>query len=206
MNGSLPAGVILAGGRSIRMGGVNKALLKLNGISLVQHVITRLHPQVSSLVLSVEQTIPELESLGLEQVEDLRPGSHGPLGGLLAAMERTDQSTGQVLLCPCDAPLLPPDLGARLAERMAMTKSAVCAVRYEGRVQPTFSLWNCGVLPELRRAVLDDDEGGFMAFFERVHLATLDWPAEPVSPFFNVNTPGDLESASHILNIRASNQ
>jgi molybdopterin-guanine dinucleotide biosynthesis protein A len=195
----LPAGVILAGGRSSRMAGQSKALLDLNGSPLLQHVIQRMRPQVSSLLLSVERKNPQLRTFDLPQVADIRQGNQGPLGGLLAAMEALPQSSDWLLLVPCDAPFLPPDLGQRLAQGLALDHQSGCMVRYENELQPTFSLWHRHLLPDLRRAVLDDGLAGFKQFLDRVCLANLDWESAQVSPFFNINTPADLARARILL-------
>jgi len=195
MNDSLPAGVILAGGRSRRMQGKTKALLAINDLPLLQHVMNRLSPQVSTLFLSVEQKLAEFEPFGLQQIEDILPAGQGPLCGLLSAMESLGQRQEYLLMVPCDAPLTPLDLGEKLALRMSSSGSLVSSIRYEGQVQPTFSLWNRRVLPDLNEAVTKKGIGGFKQFFERVDVSFLDWPAESVSPFFNVNTPADLEKA-----------
>lgn len=195
----LPAGVILAGGRSSRMAGQSKALLDLNGAPLLRHVIQRMQPQVSSLLLSVERENAQLRTFGLPQVADIRQGNQGPLGGLLAAMEALSQGSDYLLLAPCDAPFLPLDLGQRLAQKLALRDRAGCMVRYENELQPTFSLWRRRLLPELRRAVLDDGLAGFKQFHDRVGLAILDWEPAAVSPFFNINTPADLARARLLL-------
>jgi molybdopterin-guanine dinucleotide biosynthesis protein A len=195
----LPAGVILAGGRSSRMAGQSKALLDLNGSPLLQHVIQRMLPQVSSLLLSVERENAQLRSCGLPQVADIRQGNQGPLGGLLAAMEALPQGSDCLLLVPCDAPFLPLDLGQRLAQERALHDRAACMVRYENELQPTFSLWHRRLLPDLRHAVLDDGLAGFKQFLDRIDLAILDWESAQVSPFFNINTPADLARASLLL-------
>ena len=199
MAAALPTGVILAGGRSSRMGGQPKALIELNGLPLIQHVIDRMLPQVSSLMLSVERENERLEPFGLPQVVDLRQGSKGPLGGLLSALEALPKDSDRLLLVPCDAPFLPLDLGYRLAEWAALSSLPGCVVRYEGELQPTFSLWHQDLLPELRVAVLDDGLGGFKQFFSRVCLSVLEWEPSKESPFFNINTPADLERAGHLL-------
>ena len=196
---TLPAGVILAGGRSRRMLGQNKALVALNGQPLMQHVIARMRPQVSSLVISVDRKNPEFEAFGLPQVTDPRQGSCGPLGGLLSALDAAPQDRDQLLLVPCDAPFLPLDLGQRLLEALTRSGLAGCVVRYEDELQPTFSLWHRRLLPELRRAVLDDGLAGFKQFFKTVPVSVLDWAPAEVSPFFNVNSPDDLARAHSIL-------
>lgn len=194
-----PVGVILAGGRSTRMGGKTKALVELNGLPMIEHVIARLAPQVSSLLLSVEQPEEQFECFGLPQVADTRQGSQGPLGGLLAALEALPDNSDFLLLTPCDAPFLPLDLGHRLMQQLEVKNLPGCLVRYEGELQPTFSLWHKRLIPDLRRAVLEDRLGGFKQFLGRACLAIVDWEPQAVSPFFNINTSSQLEQAENLL-------
>jgi molybdopterin-guanine dinucleotide biosynthesis protein A len=196
---TLPAGVVLAGGRSRRMQGQTKALVDLGGKPLMQHVIDRLEPQVSSLSLSVDSENPELERFGLPQLPDPRQGSRGPLGGLLAALEALPQGIDYLLLTPCDAPFLPLDLAQRLMQHLLLSGQAACIVRYEDELQPTFSLWHRRLLPDVRGAVLDQGLAGFKQFLGWAYLSVLDWATEEVSPFFNVNTPEDLAQAHLVL-------
>jgi len=191
----LPFGVILAGGRSRRMSGRTKALADLGGKPLMQHVIDRLKPQVSSIAISVERANPELECFGLPQLPDPRKGSRGPLGGLLAALEALPEGCDHALLAPCDAPFLPLDLAKRLMEQLKPGGRPGCMVRYEEELQPTFSVWHRSILPDVRSAVLDHGLAGFKQMLGRVELSVLDWAAEEISPFFNVNTPEDLTQA-----------
>jgi molybdopterin-guanine dinucleotide biosynthesis protein A len=101
------------------MGVVSKALAELNGVPLIRHVVQRLQPQVSSLIVSVDEVNPAFEAMGLIQAVDPRPGQQGPLGGLLAALEEVHENYEWLLLTPCDAPFLPTDLGERLHQRAA---------------------------------------------------------------------------------------
>ena len=199
MTTTLPAGVILAGGRSRRMGVASKALAELNGVPLIRHVVERLQPQVSSLIVSVDEVNPAFEAMGFIQAVDPRPGQQGPLGGLLAALEVVHEDHEWLLLTPCDAPFLPTELGERLHQLAAASGLPGCMVRYEGELQPTFSLWHRRLLPELRHAVSDEGLGGFKQFLGRVCLSILDWEAASVPPFFNVNTPQDLARARSLL-------
>lgn len=199
MPGVLPAGAVLAGGRSLRMGGQTKALVDLNGIPLIQHVIDRLRPQVCALAISVEHENSVFECFALPQIADPRRGSCGPLGGLLAALEALPTGVDYLLLAPCDAPFLPEDMGQRLQQHLDLNGRAACIARYRGELQPTFSLWHRRVLPDLRPAVLEDGLGGFKQFAERADVSILDWAPARVSPFFNVNTPADLARARSLL-------
>jgi molybdopterin-guanine dinucleotide biosynthesis protein A len=183
------------------MGGQRKSLIPLAGKSLLAHVIARLRPQVRTLLLSVETHDHELDAFELPQLPDPAAGSNGPLGGLLSALEAVAGEGDWLLLAPCDAPFLPPDLGARLL-RGALDAGALGAVaRYLGELQPTFSLWHRELLPALRRAVLKDRLGGFKQFLSRQPLPAVDWPGAEVPPFFNVNTPQDLARASALVDL-----
>ena len=104
-----PAGVILAGGRSSRMGGSRKALLELNGRPLLTHVIDRLQAHLDPLMLSCDSETSEFESFGLPLVPDLLPGFRGPLTGLYSALQYLADKGQQnsLVLCPCDAPFIP---------------------------------------------------------------------------------------------------
>ena len=170
-----------------------KALLEFNSLPLIQHVIDRMRPQVCKLLLSVELENPRFESFSLRQIPDPRQGGCGPLGGLLAALEALDADNDWLLLAPCDAPFVPVDLGQRLMQEALNSGLPGCVVRYEGELQPTFSLWHKNLLPQLRTAVMTEGLGGFKQFLERVTICLLDWDSVEVSPFFNVNTPEDLE-------------
>lgn len=193
------AGVILAGGRSRRMGGGFKALAPLGGKPLLRHVIDRMQPQVQSLVLSVATHVADFELFGLPQVEDPVPGSRGPLGGLLSALANMEVGCDWMLMAPCDAPFLPLELAERLLNCALDEDHAGCVVRYETEIQPTFSLWHRRLLPQLEAAVLDEGMAGFKHFLRHTPVATLDWgPADP-APFFNINEPAALVEAGRLL-------
>lgn len=180
------------------MGGRPKPLIPLAGKPLLQHVIERLSPQVSSLRLSVERHDPALEPFSLSQVPDPALGSNGPLGGLLAALTDLPSAQDWLLLAPCDAPFLPTDLGACLLDAATRQQRAGAVARYHGEAQPTFSLWHRDLLTRLQRAVLHEGMGGFKQFLDVCPLPAVDWPEAEPPPFFNVNTPADLERAENL--------
>jgi molybdopterin-guanine dinucleotide biosynthesis protein A len=202
----LLAGAILAGGRSTRMGGKLKALVELNGRPLLQHVIDRLQPQVSQIYLSVAQFNPALEVFGLAQVEDPESGSCGPLGGLMTSLQALPEGQDWLLLLPCDAPFLPPDLGSRLHSAVVHEGTLLGVVDDAGQLQPTFSLWNRRLLPSIQQAVLEQGMGGFMQFLDGVRFSSVTWHAGDTGnkrsdlPFFNINTPADLRQAESVIN------
>jgi len=198
--GEALAGVILAGGRSRRMGGTVKALLPLGDKPLLRHVIDRVNPQVGRLFLSVERPSEAFEAFGLPQVEDPEPDG-GPLGGLLSTMQQMSWNHDWLLLVPCDAPFIPSDLAAKLLACALDSARPGAVVCYESEIQPTFSIWSRSILPQLEPAVLEDGMAGIKQFLNVVELAELGWPGSEPSPFFNINDQDTLLKASHLARI-----
>lgn len=179
----------------------SKALASLAGKPLAQHVLERLSPQVHSTLLSVQRTDPQLASWGHELVVDVVQRHRGPLTGLCSALLGLEcRGSGEwLLLCPCDAPFLPMDLAQRLTKAARRTGQPVAVARYGGIAQPVFSLWSLGVLPEIRRAVLEQGRGGLMQLLDELPHTLVDWPAQEPNPFFNVNTQAELAEAERLL-------
>jgi molybdopterin-guanine dinucleotide biosynthesis protein A len=178
------------------MAGANKALQDLCGKPLLMHVIERMQPQCSSLLLSVEAPDTQWQAFGLAQVADPALGSNGPLGGLLASMEAMQGDADWLLLAPCDAPFLPPDLGNRLLDAARRQEAMAALVSWQGQWQPTFSLWHLGLLQELRLATDRQGMRGLREFMAAVPHAVLSWPDQQPPPFFNINTADDLALAA----------
>ena len=190
-----PAGVILAGGRSSRMGGQRKALAEVAGRPLLAHVVERLQPQVGGLLLSCDGPANELDGFGLPQVADLVPGYRGPLAGLYSVMQHLADGgfDGSLVLCPCDAPFVPRDLVDVLRRAGAGGKAAVAA--WQGVPQPTFSLWHAHHREMIREMLFERGLGGPRQALDRLPHEVVEWAATEPPPFFNVNTPEDLARA-----------
>ena len=198
--GEALAGVILAGGRSRRMGKAVKALLPLGDKPLLRHVIDRVNPQVDELLLSVERTAETFEVFGLPQVADPEPDS-GPLAGLFAATQKMSPGHDWLLLVPCDAPFVPLDLAARLLACALDSARPGAVVCYKSEIQPTFSIWNRSIQPQLERAVLGEGMAGIKLFLNVVELAELEWPGSELPPFFNINDQDALLEAGRLAHI-----
>ena len=192
-----PAGVILTGGRSSRMGVRHKALLPFGNTTLLDRVIARLQPQLSSLLLSGPEAISAFDRHGLTIVPDLRPAHRGPLMGLYSAMSRLAGSGMErgLVLCPCDAPFVPADLVSVMLGVASGNLGKVVVISYQGVLQPTFSMWQAGHFAAIHDAIVKRGEGGLKRLLCSIPHTVLKWaPAEP-PPFFNVNTPEQLQTA-----------
>jgi molybdopterin-guanine dinucleotide biosynthesis protein A len=146
-------GLVLAGGRGSRMGGVDKGLQPYLGMPLALHALLRLSPQVGEVMINANRNLGAYESLGAPVWPDVLPDYPGPLAGFLTGLERC--ATPYLATVPCDSPLFPEDLVARLAARLDADDAeiAIAATREGGelRLQPVFCLMRTTVLESLVR-------------------------------------------------------
>lgn len=187
-------GIILAGGAGRRMGAPSKPFTLLGGKPLIAHVIDRVRPQVSQLLVSANERAA-FAGLGLPVLADPIPDLPGPLAGVLAGLDHIAQTApgASLLSVPADAPFLPPDLAERLAARAATTGHPVCAASL-GRRHPVIAVWPAAVRDVLR-GHLERGERRVGLVLDLLGAGSLDWPAAETDPFFNVNTPEELEIA-----------
>ncbi|GAA4115176.1 molybdenum cofactor guanylyltransferase MobA [Aminobacter aganoensis] len=196
------AGLILAGGRSSRMGGTDKTLLPLGGRPMVVRVLDRLQPQAAPIAINTNADAALFANFGADIVADTIAGHQGPLAGILAGLEWAAQKPGvsHLLSVAGDTPFFPADLAVQLASRG--DHGAVAASN--GRMHPTFALWPLSLRDGLAAFLESGDTRRVMTFIEQAGLYVVDFPTVPfgagtVDPFFNINTPGDLAEAERIL-------
>lgn len=179
-------GVVLAGGRSTRMGGQDKGLIKLNGQPLFEHVISKLAPQVNNMVICANRNIEKYQSLGLPVLSDTLPDYPGPLAGMLSAMQLL--SSEWFLFCPCDTPNIPEGLAYKLWEQRGEASSVW--VNDGERDHPTIVLLHRRIRPQLEQ-YLDSGERRVMVFLRESGGRAVVFPNQAQN-FINVNTPEDL--------------
>lgn len=180
-------GVILAGGRGRRLGGVDKGLVQLNGRPLIEHAIEAMRPQVGHLMISANRHHEQYAMYGFPVVADILGDHYGPLAGILSAMRRAQ--TPWLACVPCDAPALAPDLVKRLSAVMA-ADSEMSVAFVDGRLQPVFALMRCSLAKDVECYL---KEGGRKAqtWCRQRRLVLADFSASP-EMFRNINTPADL--------------
>ena len=146
-------GLILAGGRGSRMGGVDQGLQNHQGVPLATHALMRLAPQVGEIMINANRNLGAYESMGAPVWPDALADYPGPLAGFLAGLEHC--TTPYLATVPCDSPLFPEDLVARLAAKLEADDAevAIAATREDGelRLQPVFCLMQATVLESLVR-------------------------------------------------------
>ena len=194
------AGIVLAGGQGLRMGGGDKGLRMLGGMPMLAHVVARVRPQVAALAINANGDAARFAGFGLPVVADTVPGQKGPLAGVLAGMRWAAANGEQDLLTvPTDTPFLPPDLVHRLAE--ARGGAAVACAVSGGRLHPVVALWRVADADVLE-ASLRRGAGRVQGWMRRQGLAEVHFDG-PDDPFANINTPEDLAAAEARLGSRS---
>lgn len=188
-------GVILAGGRARRMGGEDKGLLDLAGRPLVERALAALAPQVSAVLINANRNLERYGAFGHPVVADRSGDFSGPLAGMAAALAQA--ATPWIATVPCDCPLIPADLVARLHAVQARD-DAELAVAHDGeRLQPVFALISRELLPSLE-GFLAEGERKIDRWYARHRVARADFSDRPEA-FLNVNTPQDLARLARSL-------
>lgn len=197
-----PAGVILAGGLSSRMGGGDKGLLTLGGAPLLALVRDRLAPQVAEVALNANGDPSRFERFGLPVVADSVADFPGPLAGVLAGMDwAAERGHSHIVTAAADTPFFPCDLVPRLmlaAEAQPIALAATPDPKRGLARHPTFGLWPVALRDDLRGA-LRDGVRKVVAWTDRHGTAMAEFEAEPFDPFFNVNTPEDMARAEELI-------
>ena len=194
-------GLVLAGGLARRVGGGDKALIEIGGVTILDRVLAGLKPQCSAIILNANGDPARFARFKLPVVADSVPDFAGPLAGILAGLDWAAGNmpeTHWLASAPGDCPFLPADLVARLHEaRLAAGVPLACARSGDWR-HPVAGLWKVDLREDLRRALVDEDLHKIEVWTARHGVGLAEWPDQPVDPFFNVNTPEDRGRAEAI--------
>ena len=185
--------VILAGGKGTRLAGLDKGLVELNGVPLVQHVIERIQPQVPEIVISANRNIKTYEKLGFAVYADDINDFAGPLAGILKALQ---QSKSEWLLAiPADSPFVPHDLALRLSQNIQDNK---IAIPHDGNhLQPTFALIHKSLVTSLEHFLQQGDRKARVWMQQQPHTI-VDF-SEQEHAFININTEDELKKAEKLF-------
>ncbi|GIU41650.1 molybdenum cofactor guanylyltransferase MobA [Shewanella algidipiscicola] len=187
--------VILAGGMARRMGGNDKGLVELNGQPMIKHAIDRIKPQVKEIVINANRNQNRYAEFGYKVLSDEDSGYLGPLAGMITALGHT--LADYLLVVPCDCPLLPRDLVARMLAAIDAQQADMAVASDGKREQPVVLL----IKPELRssmKAFLDAGERKIDVWYAQHNCAVCDFSDQP-SAFVNVNTPEQKQLLSEAI-------
>jgi molybdenum cofactor guanylyltransferase len=183
-------GLILAGGRGSRMGGVDKGLQVLRAKPMIEWVLARFAPQVDEVLINANQNRERYEALGRRVVADDISGFAGPLAGLQAGLKAASHPL--LVTCPCDSPFLPADLVQRLREALERERADLAVAKTGDQAHPVFSLVRREVLPGLTRFL---ESGGrkIDAWYASLRTVEVDFGDE-AEAFSNINTREELQA------------
>ncbi|MEH2482871.1 molybdopterin-guanine dinucleotide biosynthesis protein A [Nitrobacteraceae bacterium AZCC 2146] len=202
-NAEIPAtpGVLLAGGLARRMGGGDKPMREIGGRTILDRVIDRLTPQCDGLILNANGDPARFKAFGLPVIADDIADFPGPLAGILAALDWTAANRPDVqwiLSTAADCPFLPRDLVARLHRARIAENAQLAVAASAGQSHPVIGLWSVDLRDELRHALVVESIRKVGRWTARYRLATVEWPAAPLDPFFNANTMDDIAEAERL--------
>lgn len=191
-------GLILAGGRAQRMGGIDKGLIPFHGKPLIESAIAKLKPQVQTILINANRSITKYATYGYPVVMDETPDFSGPLAGFSVGLKAC--KTPYLLTSPCDSPLLPNNLAELLAAEMesgdfqlvyASSKEA------DGKVwaQPVFCLMRSNLESSLNQ-FLQKGDLKIDHWFKELRTSTVVFDDPLV--FANVNTPEELKKLEEV--------
>jgi molybdopterin-guanine dinucleotide biosynthesis protein A len=193
-------GCILAGGLARRMGGGDKGLIRLGGRLVLDHVLDRLKPQVSQVMLNANGDPTRFAHYGLPVVPDSVEGFAGPLAGVLAGLEwaRDNTQAEWVATAATDTPFFPVDFVTRMLAAIEAAGADMACAASDGRHHPVFGLWPVRLAADLRHALVEEDVRKVDLWTARHKLVPVEFATQPHDPFFNVNRPEDVEEAERI--------
>jgi molybdopterin-guanine dinucleotide biosynthesis protein A len=186
------------------MGGGDKPLREIGGRAILARVIERLEPQCECLLLNANGDPRRFASFGLPVIADGVRHYPGPLAGILAALDWAAANRPEaqwVVSAPGDCPFLPRDLVARLSQGLRAQGAELAVAASRGRSHPVVGLWRVALRDALRQALVVDGVRKVDDWTGRYRVATVAWPAEPLDPFFNVNTLDDLAEGERLAAI-----
>jgi molybdopterin-guanine dinucleotide biosynthesis protein A len=181
------SGVILAGGRGRRLGGYDKGLVMVQGRPLIEHVIAALAPHVSEIVINANRNIALYERYGYPVIADVLPDYPGPLAGMLTGLHHV---RGDIVVVPCDALSLPPDLVIRLWQALIQGKADVSVAHDGVRLQPLYAVLKQQLTASLAW-YLRQGKYKVKDWMREQRLAIADFSDAPQG-FRNLNTEEDL--------------
>ena len=196
-------GLVLAGGQARRMGGGDKARIKIGKSTIIDRVLATLSGQCVDIIINANGDPARFADTGCVVVADSVPDFAGPLAGILAGLDylaAQDNGIEWLLSVPGDCPFLPDDMVERLHEarrKMGAGVPLACARSGEWR-HPVVGLWPLALREDLRKALFDEGLHKIEIWTARHGIAIADWPDRPVDPFFNVNTTEDAAKAEKI--------
>ena len=192
--------VIMAGGKSSRMNGIDKALMEINEQTLLSIAIKKATQQTKYIVLNSNRDPSIFKNYSIKVIKDNISNHPGPLAGVLTGIEwfyKNNKKIKWVVSVPVDSPFFPNNIIKKLYETVVKSKKLIGVSSSNGRNHPVFSIWHISLMQPLQEA-LNNNIRKIDLFTKSYNPATVDFSSS-VDPFFNINTPEDLKNANDLF-------
>ena len=189
--------VILAGGKSSRMNGVNKAFSYINNQKLINIILCKVENLKLPVAINANQHISKFNQFNNNIIQDKNYIGLGPLSGVYTAMNWTEaQSLNWVFTLPCDVPFFPNDIFFKVEEKIKNIKKNIKIISFSSNEKKhhIISAWNLSLKKELKFAL----ENGvrkvdtFVSRFKNVYL-NYNFDEKLLDPFFNINSENEIK-------------
>ena len=192
--------VIMAGGKSSRMNGIDKTLMEIKDHTLLSIVINKITHQTKYIVLNSNRDPSIFKNYNIKVIKDTISNHPGPLAGVLTGIEwfyKNNTNIKWVVSVPVDSPFFPNNLINKLYEAVIKSKKLIGVSSSNGRNHPVFSIWHISLMQPLQEA-LNSNIRKIDLFTKSYNPAVVDFSSS-VDPFFNINTPEDLKIANDLF-------
>jgi len=192
-----PAAVILAGGRSSRMGGGDKCLLPLGDRPLIDHILDALTRQTGDILINTNSDPAPFLKYGQPVLPDAIPGFQGPLAGILTGMlwsRRRHPRQVHLLTVASDVPFLPHDLVARLSHSLSDQRADIAIASSPEGTHPTIGLWPVDLAQRLEHDLMEGTVRSVHQWISGFRVACAEFDTVALA---NINTPAELAACQH---------
>ncbi|MEN3931068.1 molybdenum cofactor guanylyltransferase MobA [Microvirga sp. W0021] len=197
------AGIILAGGRSSRMQGSDKALLPFGKVTFIENAVIRLSPQCHLILISSNSEDTSFRQFDCPIINDGPFLGRSPLAGIYAAMSWLGEHRPDIqwlTSIAVDTPFFPDDFVSRLHETQKTSGKLAVMAKSGGRQHPVNSLWSVKLISQLKQTLTENSHLSISRWLQERDCAEAVWDHSPIDPFMNINTPEEKRAIEQLLN------
>ena len=191
--------VIMIGGKSSRLGGGIKSLIKINNKKIFDIILERIQPQIDKIIINYNIEDAEISKYKFPIIKDVKKGYLGPLAGIHAGMQWLNKNKPEVnwlLTLPGDTPFIPLNLVSCFEEKINQDSKIILA-KSNDKIHPIIGAWHTSLYKSLNEH-LESGTRKILEWAEYQPLEFLEFNEKDYDPFFNINTQIDINKAEDI--------
>ena len=191
--------IIMIGGKSSRLGGGIKSLIKINNKKIFDIILERIQPQIDKIIVNSNIEDTEISKYKFPIIKDVKQGYLGPLAGIHAGMQWLNKNKPKVdwlLTLPGDTPFIPLNLVSCFEEKINQDSKIILA-KSNDKIHPIIGAWHTSLLTSLNEH-LESGTRKILEWAKNHPLEFLEFNEKSYDPFFNINTQIDINKAEDI--------